>query len=489
MSLIVADYLLNMNTADANGVTVDATIMGNGIQGSNAPTWAMTPATPTGLTIESHGSDRLDAVALRVSGTQFAAGSTSRRLAMEHTNPSTYAQCTLPSGAGVGAACTVAGWITMGPPDVGVSSAGVFDLVAIHNVLGHFAVLQLNNGNGGGGTGYAVNIETDPAGVTTHSTYITLVPGTRYWFSLRADFVAGSANLSIYTTAGVLVGSVTASAHTTVSNINTVRIGNGEVGTAAGTTTYFENLVIDYLKAAHPLGPTGPANYWIPKSAGLNADASLGTIAVTLAGVAAGDLVVVSCKFEGGATTATCSDGTSSLTQSAVGVQANASGDPREVMFYILSSVASGSVTYTVTFGAARTFRNIMVIANTPPANTTVALDGTAAGNTNAGSTAVDSSNMTTTGTNGMAYGGYGGFGSHITRVSSNAARPDAYQGTSTSGNALWCAAYSSGFTGSAAGTLDVSERWNAQILSFNAQAGNLSVSTIGEPVVGGSTF
>lgn len=83
------------------------------------------------------------------------------------------------------------------------------------------------------------------------------------------------------------------------------------------------------------------------------------TMAVTVTGVSAGNLVHVIVKYEGTGTTATVSDGTTSLTQDATGVQSHTNGDLNAVNFYLLSSVASGSVTYTVTLGASRPFKTM----------------------------------------------------------------------------------------------------------------------------------
>jgi hypothetical protein len=65
---------------------------------------------------------------------------------------------------------------------------------------------------------------------------------------------------------------------------------------------------------------------------------------VTLTGVQVGDLVVCAVQNDSLTTSGTMSDGTSSLTPLA---QFNSGSAPGNQFFYILSSVASGSVTYT----------------------------------------------------------------------------------------------------------------------------------------------
>src|SRR5258705_10653621 len=62
-------------------------------------------------------------------------------------------------------AVTISGFITLGIPDMGDSGASLSDLVRVDLSVGAFAVFQLFNGNGPGGS-YAVNIETDVSGTT-----------------------------------------------------------------------------------------------------------------------------------------------------------------------------------------------------------------------------------------------------------------------------------------------------------------------------------
>lgn len=90
-----------------------------------------------------------------------------------------------------------------------------------------------------------------------------------------------------------------------------------------------------------------------------NISASAGgasSIAVTLTGVVAGNLIViVATGYAASGTLDSVSDGTSSLT----GLTQRDRGLNRSRAFYILSSVASGSVTYTLTFSGSMTSRVI----------------------------------------------------------------------------------------------------------------------------------
>lgn len=474
---LVLDYLGDLNGTGNVGDTLTTAMWNSGIQGFPAVSTSIT-GTAASMTIAASSQARLDQVYLKGSGTNFASGSTHRRFACEHTPSLNYVTIPLPANQ---LACAWAGWITPGPADIGAGGV-LFDFVSIIKG-GHNCICQLNNGNGGGGKGYSLNIESDAAG-TVHSTYITVVPGTTYWCSLQADFIAGTCVLDVYDTSGSLIsgGHVTSTVNTGVVTSDTlnIRLGNAETGTSAGNTTYIENWVIDYQKAAAPLGPVGPSNYWVPKYAGASASASGGGLPVTVTNVAVGDLIVVICKWEGTTTTCSVSDGTTAIAQTTVGVQNNggANGEPHLAVFYLLASVASGSVTYTPTLGANKVFRDTVAFAVTPPTGTTVSLDGTAAGSSATSGTAANSGNTTTTGTNGMSVGAYAEFGATLTLPLVNAVRKDTYAVASATGNSAgWMTAYTSGFTGAATGTLSASNRWDAQVVSFKATAASGSDS------------
>jgi hypothetical protein len=150
-------------------------------------------------------------------------------------------------------AITAAGYVTFGIPNQG-SSGSLSDLVRIDLTSGAYAVLQLRNGNA---PGYAVNIETDANG-TVHSANIPVTQGATYWYSLKADFGAGRADLNIYDVPGFnLVGSVSKNTKTG-SRIEFIRIGNGEEAKFNDHThfNYFEDTLFDWTRAAFPLAPS-----------------------------------------------------------------------------------------------------------------------------------------------------------------------------------------------------------------------------------------
>lgn len=204
------------------------------------------------------------------------------------------------------------------------------------------------------------------------------------------------------------------------------------------------------------------------------------TVSCNVAGVQAGDLAFVTDSFEGSTTTATCSDGTSSLTQTAFGVTAGARGtEPWLAAFYIMSSSASGTVTYTTTLGANRAFKQIAVQVWRPSA--AASLDGTAVA-ASGGTTPISSGNITTTGTDGLAFGSYAEFGQATTSELINGVAEDQKQianAPSSRNTTQWSRTYSSGFTGDAGGTMGGNEQYTLGVTAFKIGAGGGGASNV----------
>ena len=254
---LIADVFIDMNVANAIGTTLSVPMMTNGTVAVSAPTWEENPEPPTGFTLGAHLHDRNGSV--QIGSTIHPANHPSKSMALDHAYNFRIERIIVPIGH---PAATIAGFITFGPPNAG-SSSNLFDYWEIQGRRsGDFAVLQLDNGPAGAnGAGYGLSIETDPDGITTHSPYIPISPGVTYWCVLKSDFTSGIARLAVYEIVNwTLVGSVTASQAAGNENIGWINIGNNEVGLAPGTTSYFENLVIDYTSAAFPLGPGSPTN-------------------------------------------------------------------------------------------------------------------------------------------------------------------------------------------------------------------------------------
>src|SRR5262249_26346435 len=125
-----------------------------------------------------------------------------------------------------------------------------------------------------------------------------------------------------------------------------------------------------------------------------------------------GDAIILFVKHEGASTTITASDGTSSFTGATI--LDNVNGDMHTRMLYLLSSSASGSVTYTITFGAARPFK-VCAVWEIRAASGVVVFDteptgGGSQGNQGSGSHTFTTANFTVSGPNAFVLGGFGNY-------------------------------------------------------------------------------
>lgn len=180
-----------------------------------------------------------------------------------------------------------------------------------------------------------------------------------------------------------------------------------------------------------------------------------------LTGVSAGDLIVVMVAWHNYTGTPTVSDGTSSLT---AGTQ-SASTYEHVQFFYLTSSVASGTVTYTASLSGAT---YIQVIACRVTCGTTPSVDvqGASAGGT---STTAASSAVTSTEATTIAFGGFynlGGASASSTTIAG--ASPDGTRNGASNVSQMAYKVESSTFSsGTATFNLNASSEWAAQIIVF----------------------
>ena len=204
-------------------------------------------------------------------------------------------------------------------------------------------------------------------------------------------------------------------------------------------------------------------------SNGASSSGSVATLGVAVTGCNAGDVAFIASKHEGTvATTPTVSDGNGSTYTRVITEQGVSSAAPWLSMFWGVLA-AGGSITFTVNFNAVKTFRDIAVIVYTPPAGATLSLDGTPISVGHAAAAAVSSGNITTTGTDGIAVGGYGSFGDDISSMLINGGAADHTQKASATNSAIWTRAYAAGFTGAATGTTAGANTWDAAAFAIKA--------------------
>jgi len=138
---------------------------------------------------------------------------------------------------------------------------------------------------------------------------------------------------------------------------------------------------------------------------GAGASESSTTIDVSLTGVTAGNLICIFVKHEGASTTINVSDGTSSFAAGSSYVS-HGGGDLHVQCFYLLASAASGSVTYTATFGAGRAWRRVVVMEFAYTATATFT-----DGNGSAGDGTAPTTGDITAANNSVVFAGYGEYG------------------------------------------------------------------------------
>lgn len=205
------------------------------------------------------------------------------------------------------------------------------------------------------------------------------------------------------------------------------------------------------------------------KSAANSADGSATTMTVQLATVTAGNLIAVCVEHEGSATTSSVSDGTSTLT--AKTLKSHSNDDLHCRWFYILSSVANGTVTYTVTLGAARLFKRMHAYEFSYSG--TAQFDTEPSGGGGAGTSAAPSSgNMTTTGTDEVVLAVVKEYGETFSSPLINAVAADGSQSNPPSADISWYKIFTGTFTGAATCTASGSIEWVVAAIAFNTGGG-----------------
>jgi hypothetical protein len=182
---------------------------------------------------------------------------------------------------------------------------------------------------------------------------------------------------------------------------------------------------------------------------------------VQLTGVNAGSLLVAYVKWEGtSASTVNVSDGTSTFTGDTL--NNGAGNDLNGRFYYLLSSGASGTVTYTATWSAGRPFRKLIVYEYSYSGGT-VSFDGSNRATASSGT--LNSGNITTTGTEEIVFGSYGEYDANNTTTERiNGVAAD--QVVRASYAAMWSKGFTAPFTGAATASGN-SATWIGNVIAF----------------------
>lgn len=234
---------------------------------------------------------------------------------------------------------------------------------------------------------------------------------------------------------------------------------------------YLLSLFLLLLNAV-PVG----ASWTFVDGDGAFGDASAISIATPSMTVHTGDVIAIVVSHEGTTGSPSCSDGSSTFVRPVDDTGRSPGLEPWISMHYTLSSAVNGTATYTCTFPANKTFRQVAAYIFTPSAAATT--DGSPYFNSAGGtSSAPNSGNITTSGTDGMAFGGYAEFGDVLSspKIAGNNATGSQASGRNSK---IWYWPYSSGFTGAATGTT-AGDSWGAGIVALQISGGAACVPTL----------
>jgi hypothetical protein len=255
---IPVDVAIPMNIADVNGTPITTTMLTNGtiasdcaVGGTGSGTCSWTKAGSAFTVAPSQSGCANPGLVAINGGFTYGAGSwNDHSMAFDAKQILNTSQFPIPVGNVQNVSmlfCAVMGMSRS-------SSINLFDMFVMEDAGGFYAVApQLETSCGGIAGNFAVNIEgKSKTGVTVHSACIPVTQGATYWFAANYNTSLGTAALSVYSTAGTLVGSVTLSNLERGNAIMDFRIGNNELGTFTGTV-YFQNLMLDWTNPAVPL--------------------------------------------------------------------------------------------------------------------------------------------------------------------------------------------------------------------------------------------
>jgi hypothetical protein len=243
-STLSVDALVSMDTSTP-GTAVSTTVANAGTVSSQCSvgstcTWSSAQDFTVGA--NQSACSNLGAVQMTGSGGTLYPAQSLNYNNMAHTDTGNNTNAFL-SFSGAPANATVVSalaCVTLGPPAQG--NGDDWDIFILWAANGDYEVAQLNSGCPSGGE-YGVRIEVKP---TAHSNCIALAPQGTYYIALATDWTTGYAAMWVYTAGGTLIGTASITAGDTGSSFQKVSIGNNENGNNSGTTTYFQNLMINW---------------------------------------------------------------------------------------------------------------------------------------------------------------------------------------------------------------------------------------------------
>jgi hypothetical protein len=145
--------------------------------------------------------------------------------------------------------------VALGPP-LQATSGDDWDMMVVFTASGNYAAMQFNSQCAGAGTGWGVRLESGHP--TTHSGCVFLPAQSTNLYSVNYNMTTGVETLYVYQTDGTPIGNATVNEATgTGDTLDDIYFGNNENGNNAGTTTYFQNILLNWATAPNPF-------FWTP---------------------------------------------------------------------------------------------------------------------------------------------------------------------------------------------------------------------------------
>lgn len=179
------------------------------------------------------------------SGARYAAQSLNyNNLAHNDAGNNTNAYWSFSGTPGSATVVSTLACITLGPPAQG--NGDDWDVFGLWSTNGDYAEAQLNS-DCPNSNEYGIRIEVKP---TAHSSCIAIAPQGTYYVALATNFTTGYAAMWVYTAGGTLIGAASITAGDTGGTFRYIQLGNNENGNNSGTTTYFQNMMVNWTSAS-----------------------------------------------------------------------------------------------------------------------------------------------------------------------------------------------------------------------------------------------
>lgn len=230
-------------TGEATGTTLSSSVMPNCLISDRYVGFDLSedPLTPMQVAPSQGGLGG----SVIINGTAYPANSSTQSFSYDHTYGQQFFSVDMPYGA-TSYTLNMNGYLTLGPPPSGATDV-VFDYIVALDLNGGQAFeIELHTGTFEGCT-YCVFLNANPNWTATYSSSgIPVSQNTRYAFSVQGNEATGTASLALYDpTSFTQIGSTITDSTPSGTVLAHVLVGNSANTTAAGSVSYFEDLLLD----------------------------------------------------------------------------------------------------------------------------------------------------------------------------------------------------------------------------------------------------